>query len=135
MNVLKFARLNIPVIIGRIQEEVAAIEKKNWQPHFNRSHYEGQWNVLSLPFPGGEQNALADAMNNEDFTDTALMKQCPSVQYLINQFDCKKSAVRLLNLHSGAIIKEHTDKELCFEKGEARLHFPIFTNDEVEFFL
>lgn len=44
-------------------------------------------------------------------------------------------SVRLLNLHSGSVIKEHCDHELSFENGEARLHFPVFTNTQVEFYV
>ena len=44
-------------------------------------------------------------------------------------------SVRLLNLKSGAMIKSHRDLNLCFEKGEARIHIPVFTNPQVEFFI
>ena len=44
-------------------------------------------------------------------------------------------AVRFLNLRAGAIIKQHRDMELAFEKGMARLHFPVFTNTGVEFYI
>ena len=44
-------------------------------------------------------------------------------------------AVRLLKLNAGAVIKEHHDAELCFEKGEIRLHIPVITHEGVEFYL
>ncbi|MCH5684099.1 aspartyl/asparaginyl beta-hydroxylase domain-containing protein [Niabella sp. W65] len=40
-----------------------------------------------------------------------------------------------LNLKAGACIKPHRDRELAFEMGEARLHFPIITNPDVAFFV
>jgi aspartyl/asparaginyl beta-hydroxylase (cupin superfamily) len=43
-------------------------------------------------------------------------------------------SARFLNLHAGSVIKEHKDAELAFEKGEARLHFPVITNAGVEFY-
>jgi len=50
-------------------------------------------------------------------------------------FECPLLSVRLLKLKTNSIIKEHRDHELSFEKGEARLHVPIFTNPQVEFYL
>jgi hypothetical protein len=135
MSTIKYALLNVPVATRLIQEEVEALQKSLWQPHINLSHYAGEWNVLSLRSPGGTENIMADAINNEEYTDTPLMQQCPSILALVNGLQCEKLSVRLLSLYPGAIIKEHTDKELCFEKGETRLHFPIFTNQEVEFYL
>jgi len=40
-----------------------------------------------------------------------------------------------MKLNAGAVIKEHRDIDLSFEKGEIRLHIPIITHSEVEFFL
>jgi quercetin dioxygenase-like cupin family protein len=135
MSVIKFALLKIPAAISAIQKEVAALRPNDWQPHMNKRDYEGEWDVLSLRSPGGKNNPLAEPMNGEEYADTALMQQCPSIQQLIHYLQCEKLSVRLLNLQPGAVIKEHTDKELCFEKGEARLHFPVFTNPLVEFFI
>ncbi|MDP4261962.1 MAG: aspartyl/asparaginyl beta-hydroxylase domain-containing protein [Bacteroidota bacterium] len=135
MSILKFALLKIPVPVHSIQKEVAALQENNWQPHINRYHYEGEWTVLSLRSPGGGPNTFAEAINQEEYADTSLMALCPSIRQLLNQLHCEKLSARLLSLHPGAVIKEHTDKELCFEKGEARLHFPIFTHSLVEFFI
>jgi len=40
-----------------------------------------------------------------------------------------------LKLEAGADIKEHRDADLCFEKGEIRLHIPVITSSDVEFWL
>ena len=63
-----------------------------------------------------------------------MLDHCPAVRLLLNSLQCEKLSARLLNLQAGAVIKEHTDKELYFEKGEARLHFPVITNPLVEFY-
>ena len=54
---------------------------------------------------------------------------------MLAHFKCPLLAVRLLKLNAGAVIKEHRDAELSFEKGEIRLHIPVLTHDEVEFYL
>ena len=62
------------------------------------------------------------------------MDNFPSVKKLLSGLQCPVMSARFLNLQAGAIIKEHTDSDLAFEKGEARLHFSIFTNPAVEFY-
>jgi quercetin dioxygenase-like cupin family protein len=135
MSIIKSAILNIPVDIKSIQKEVTTLQTGYWKPHMNRHDYEGGWEVLSFRSPGGGSNTLAEAVNGEQYADTPLLENCPSVRILLNSLQCEKLSARLLNLQAGAVIKEHTDKELYFEKGEARLHFPVITNPFVEFYL
>lgn len=135
MSIIKSAILNVPVDIKSIQKEVTTLQTGLWQPHLNRHDYEGGWDVLSFRSPGGNLNTLADALNNEPYANTPLLDHCPAVDALLNSLQCEKLSARLLNLQAGAVIKEHTDKELYFEKGEARLHFPVVTNPLVEFYL
>jgi hypothetical protein len=40
-----------------------------------------------------------------------------------------------MRLRAHSEIKQHSDHELSLEDGEARLHIPIVTNDDVRFFL
>ena len=63
------------------------------------------------------------------------LEESPYLQKVLHTFQCPLLAVRLLRLNAGAIIKEHCDLELNFEKGEIRLHVPIITHDDVEFYL
>jgi len=135
MSIIKSALLKIPVDVKSIQKEIEILQSGYWQPHFNKHDYEGGWNVLSFRSPGGGLNAFAESLNNEAYADTPLLERCSSVRSLLDSLQCEKLSARLLNLQAGAIIKEHTDKELYFEKGEARLHFPIITNPFVEFYL
>jgi quercetin dioxygenase-like cupin family protein len=135
MSIIKWALLRIPVALKSIQQEVETLQSGYWQPHFNRLDYEGGWDVISFRSPGGSLNAFAESLNNEAYADTPLLHNCPTVRSLLDSLQCEKLSARLLNLQAGAVIREHTDKELYFEKGEARLHFPIITNPFVEFYL
>jgi mannose-6-phosphate isomerase-like protein (cupin superfamily) len=74
----------------------------------------------------------ADANN---FADTALLRRCPFLQRVLAAFACPLKAVRLLTLAPGAVIREHCDPGLRYEEGEVRLHIPIHTNPEVEFYV
>lgn len=135
MSIIKHALLNIPVAVKSIQKEIETLQSFYWAPHLNKHDYEGGWDVLSLRSPGGTMNTLAESQNDEGYADTPLLERCLTVRSLLDGLQCEKLSARLLNLQAGAVIKEHTDKELYFEKGEARLHFPIITNPFVEFYL
>jgi len=128
-----FAKLNIS-LTGNIQEELQRFSI-SWTPHFNTSHYQGEWQVLSLRSPGGKDSIIPDLNGEDEYADTENMTFFPSVKNLLDSLHCPVMSVRFLNLKTGAIIKPHRDAELAFERGEARLHFPVFTNPEVEFYV
>ncbi|WP_448697771.1 aspartyl/asparaginyl beta-hydroxylase domain-containing protein [Mucilaginibacter sp. AW1-3] len=132
-EIIGFARLPIEVPDFT---DVQSFLDDDWQPHFNTRDYEGDWKVLPLRSPGGKNNIIPELIGGEDgFEDTVYMQKMPSVKQLINALQCPVKSARLLNLKAGAIIKQHRDRELAFEKGEARLHFPVQTNSMVEFYV
>lgn len=132
---ISHAKLEIPFDVHAVQEEVRSLSQP-WSLHFNTKHYEGEWTVLSLRIPGGDSDRIIPEISqSEEFKDTALMAQCPTVKALLSNMHCEVLSVRFLNLKVGANIKPHQDHELAFENGEARLHFPVFTNEQVEFFI
>lgn len=130
---IQIAQLPFLVSIQQIQNEVLLLSNE-WRPHFNRKHYEGGWTVLSLRSPAGEaEQIIPDIREEQEYADTILMDHCPAIKKLLEELRCPKMAVRLMNLMPGAVIKEHRDHDLAYEKGEARLHFPVFTNPHVAF--
>jgi len=130
-----FAKLPIEVPITAIQNEVTSITE-SWYPHLNKYDYHGSWEVLSLRSPGGSSSTIIpDIINGSDYADTPLMAKCPAIKNITEGLNCPIMAVRLLNLKSGAKIKPHKDNELAFEKGEARIHIPVFTNTKVGFYV
>ena len=132
---ISHARLHLFPELSRLQAEVQSLSNP-WTAHFNTKHYDGEWTALPLRVPGGDsERIIPDIVGNEDYSDTPLMQACPAVRALLNSMQCPILAVRFLNLKSGAVIKPHRDHELAFEKGEARLHFPVFTNPQVEFYI
>lgn len=132
-----YARLGLKVPIAHLQKEINALLKlREWMPHYNQAHYEGNWNVLPLRTPGGDASKpFAELLSESTFGDTYLMDMLPATRNLLEQLHCEKLSVRLLNLRVGSVIKEHRDIGLAFEQGEARLHIPIFTNEKVEFYV
>jgi len=134
-KIIAYANLPFQMNSLKAWEEVKMIVS-NEKQHFNTAHYTGEWTVISLRSPGGKaENILPDILSEAAFDDTELMRRCPTIKALIQSFECSVMAVRILNLKRGAVIKEHRDAGLSFEKGEARLHFPLTTNSQVKFYV
>ncbi len=132
---ITFAQLYIDIPLISANENDSALAG-NWLPHFNSNGYEGDWTVLTLRSPEGSyDNIFAELNGKSGFKDTSLMDHYPAIKHLCSTLQCELKSVRLLNLKAGAIIKQHRDNELAFEKGEARLHFPVQTNENVEFYV
>ena len=53
----------------------------------------------------------------------------------MQRFACPLQSVRFLKLAAGSRIREHRDLNLAYEDGELRLHIPVRTNAQVEFYL
>jgi len=133
---ISHAKINFPFDIAAVQDEISRLTGAYWKRHLNTAHYEGEWTVLPLRAPGGNaNNIVAELMSHSSFSDTPLMAECPAIKKLLDSMHCEILSARLLNLKKGAIIKEHRDIELAFEKGEARLHFPVFTNPGIVFYI
>jgi quercetin dioxygenase-like cupin family protein len=130
---IRYAKLALSIDAEAIKNELSLL-KADWQQHFNTFYYEGSWVVLPLRSPGGESsNIIPDLMAKADYLDTDHMRHFTAVKELLSNIKCEAMSVRFLNLQAGAVIKPHRDNELAFEKGEARLHFPIITNPGIEF--
>jgi mannose-6-phosphate isomerase-like protein (cupin superfamily) len=134
-TIIKYLKFPFRFSALRMQQEVQNLQAK-WLAHYNQHDYEGSWTALPLrSINGSMENVMANAGEYAIFADTQLMQQCPYLQEIMQALQCEKMAVRLLNLQAGAVIKEHKDVELNFEQGEARIHIPIVTNNDVAFFI
>ena len=135
MSILKYLQLPFFFDADLLQQEVVLLATKYWKLHYQTLQYEGAWSAIPLRSSNGDaDNILISPLKNSEYKNTALLEQCPYIQKILVGFNCPLQAVRLLKLDAGAIIKEHCDQELCFEKGEIRIHIPVTTNDKVEFF-
>ncbi|MEW7278618.1 aspartyl/asparaginyl beta-hydroxylase domain-containing protein [Aquimarina sp. 2201CG1-2-11] len=90
---------------------------------------------LPIPPPSGD---YADGSWTE-WLDTKALKSSPYLKSVVDSFrkHTKVTLVRLLRLAPGAIVKEHTDPTLGLEidKSLIRLTIPIYTNNQVTFYL
>lgn len=119
-----------------MQQEVAAFAEHEWIPHFNKGYYSGDWSVIPFRSVNGEPNRIfPDPTGKMSYADTIHLDRCPYLKQVIRSFDCEKTAVRLLRLKAGSTIKEHSDYDLSYEDGEVRIHIPVTTNAQMEFYL
>lgn len=136
MLIVKYLQLPYNFDVKKLQDDVNHLTGSSWQMHYQTRHYEGEWSAIPLRSSGGNpDNIIISPTNDIPYQDTVFLKSCPYIKEILQIFKCPLLAVRLLKLNAGAVIKEHRDAELNFENGEIRLHLPVITHDEVEFYL
>lgn len=136
MQIIKYLQLPFNFNTALLQRETDALSAMQWQPHYQVKHYEGEWTAIPLRSIGGKtDHVIISPEADPDYQDTVFLQNSPYLQQVLQTFQCPLQAVRLLKLNAGSLIKEHRDAELNFEKGEIRLHIPVYTHPDVEFFL
>lgn len=136
MQIIKYLQLPFFFDAGSLQQEVDALSAMQWLPHYQVKHYEGEWSAIPLrSIAGNVKDIIISPTDNRDYRDTVFLNNSPYIKEVLQNFKCPLQAVRLLKLNAGSIIKEHRDAELNFEKGEIRLHVPVYTHPDVEFIL
>jgi hypothetical protein len=129
------ARLALQFDPQRLQADLRRLASGVWTPHFNTSFFEGDWSGIVLRGSRADRGLFASGASNAEFASTEALAACPYLQEVVAAFQCPLKSVRLLRLASGSVIREHSDFDLGEELGEVRLHVPVVTNPEVEFYL
>jgi quercetin dioxygenase-like cupin family protein len=124
-----------PRLLARDLQNLAGYD---WIKHFVRQNYEGDWSVISLRGKAGARHPVMMIYSDPtatEFEDTPMLLGCPYFREVLDGFACPLQAVRLMRLTPGSVIKEHTDHDLSVEQGTARIHVPVITSPDVEFYL
>ena len=116
----------------RLHLDLAKVREDEWITHYNTSDHEGPWHLAALISPGGMQENIWSCAIPEICRPTPLLERCQYLQDVLSQIQVEMSSVRLMRLGAGALIKEHSDS---LTDDDARIHVPITTNPEVEFYL
>src|SRR5579883_3353608 len=116
-----------------LRRDLSAVEAGEWTKHYNQADYGGDWRGAALRSKSGNTRELFAGA--AEFQDTPLLDACPYFREVMAAFDCPLKSVRLLSLAPGSFIREHTDDSLDFEDGEVRIHIPVQTNADVEFYV
>ena len=128
-------KLPLSFDIRPVRAEVETFTNDDWTPHFNTQYYEGDWSGIALRSGEDAHVALYPDPTAAKFVDTDAMTRCPSVKQILKTFECETESVRFLRLGVGDKILEHRDYKLSIEDGVARIHIPVKTSSEVEFYL
>jgi quercetin dioxygenase-like cupin family protein len=133
---IPYKQLGFTFDTDKMKQEALAFSEEDWIPHFNKGYYSGDWSAIPLRSPEGDPARIfPDPTGMLKYEDTIHLAGCRYLQQVVNTFECEKTAIRLLRLSAGSVIKEHSDYDLSYEDGEVRLHVPITTNPQMEFYL
>lgn len=119
----------------RLKSDLQNFSSGDWTPHFNIHNYEGDWSGIALRATEGAHSALYPDPTATAFENTEMLARCSYIPDVLKTFECDLETVRFLRLGGGATIREHRDYKLGFEDGVARVHIPVKTNAQVEFYL
>jgi len=133
-------RLRLPFTFDpeRLATDLHGVSSAGWINHFVPQNYDGDWSVIPLRGKAGARHPVMMIYSDpacQDFEDTPMLAACPCFRQVLGTFEAPLQAVRLMRLTPGSVIKEHNDLELSFEEGTVRIHVPIVTNADVEFYL
>ena len=118
-----------------MKSDLRSFSSEDWTPHFNTSYYEGDWSGIALRASKDALVQLYPDPTAGGYEDTEMLARCSYFPEVIKTFQCELESVRLLKLGAGAKIREHRDYKLGFEDGVVRIHIPVETNPQVEFYL
>ena len=120
--------------VQRLKQDLEKLQKKNWIKHINRHVHDGGWASLPLRSVGGQiDNPVVVETNPERYKNTSYLDQSEYLKEVLASFKCTIVSARLMSLDAGQEIRRHTDLDLRFEDGCARLHIPIQTHPDVAF--
>jgi hypothetical protein len=133
-------RLRLPFTFdaGQLARDLERVSAVGWIKHYVQQNYDGDWSVIALRGKAGATHPVMMIYSDptcRDFADTPMLAACPYFRQVLDTFEAPLRAVRLMRLTAGSVIKEHTDHELSFEEGTVRIHVPVVTNADVEFYL
>ncbi len=120
----------------RLKQELDVFPSEAWLPHFNSNFFTGDWSVLPLRSIGAEiHRSFHNPAEETIFLDTLHLEKVPYAKSIIDSFKCEKTAVRYMKLGVNSSIKEHKDYRLSLEDEDVRIHIPVQTHSEMEFWL
>ena len=118
-----------------LQEDYRSIGTDEWLAHFNSAYFSGDWSGVALRSKAGSTNPILVKQEVADNDTSEIQALYPHLNEVIESFQCQLRSARLLKLSAGSIIREHQDYDLGYEQGEVRIHVPVQTNPQVEFYL
>ncbi|WP_147113032.1 aspartyl/asparaginyl beta-hydroxylase domain-containing protein [Tateyamaria sp. syn59] len=123
------ARFNLNFSETQLLDSLNRVSDTLWQPVIERKGK--NWSGIALRSHDGDPTTME--FSGVSYQDTPVVSDTLYFKEVMDSFQCDLFRVRLLVLHPGAAIGEHTDEAAENTPDQIRLHVPIITNDKVEF--
>jgi len=131
-----FFRLPLRFDAAPPKADLASLSDADWKAHFNAQYHNGGWAGIALrSIDGSPANLYPGPDGNRSYADTPILDRLPAIRRALRRFECPLDAVRLLRLRAGGAIHEHRDYGLGIELGIVRLHIPLISGADVEFYV
>lgn len=127
------SRLPVAVNLPLLLQALAAIADERWQGHFNSAFYSGDWSGVALI-------SAADALTELSPGRGRPMPRAPwsgdgRWREALGDWPLEITSARLLRLGPGGCIHEHRDYDLGGPDADLRLHIPLLSPPQVDFWL
>ncbi|WHS60597.1 aspartyl/asparaginyl beta-hydroxylase domain-containing protein [Pseudomonas sp. G2-4] len=128
-----FSRLPVTANLPLLLQALAAIEDERWQGHFNSAYYSGDWSGVALI-------SAADALTELSPGRGLPVPRAPWAadgrwRQALGDWPLDIVSARLLRLGPGGCIHEHRDYDLGGPDADLRLHIPLLSPPQVDFWL
>jgi hypothetical protein len=118
-----------------LAKELTFVGPDEWASHSVKIHYDEGWGGAALRSGTGRTDDLDPARGGLDaYRDTAILERCPYFREVLAAFRCRLARVRLLKLEVGTVVHEHVDEGMGRLGNQLRVHIPVVTNPDVEFY-
>lgn len=115
-------------------DEARRLPSEWWSTHFNQNRHDGGWQALALRVaPNAPFDVVPMDAPPQSHADAPALEQCPSIRSILETLALPFKSVRLMQLLPSSEILEHMDAGVCAANGEARLHIPLQTDEQVFF--
>ncbi|QIB05630.1 Nif11 family protein [Pseudomonas fluorescens] len=128
-----FSRLPVAVDLPLMLQALAAIEDERWQGHFNSAYHSGDWSGVALISAADAVTELAPGRGQP--LHRAPWSKDGRWHEALRDWPLEIVSARLLRLGPGGCIHEHRDYDLGGPDADLRLHVPLLSPPEVDFFL
>lgn len=133
---LRFWRLPLTFDAVAMRAELTLLQPSDWPSHFNTDYHDGGWSGVALVSDDGDTARLyAEVAAGATGIATPLLARCPAMRAAIAELPGAVQSARLLRLAAGSVIREHRDYGLGLGEGAIRLHIPVVSHPDVEFYL
>lgn len=128
-----YSRLPVRVNLPLLLQALATIEDDRWQGHFNSAYYSGDWSGVALISAADALSELSPGRGQPvcraPWSDDGRWREA------LRDWPLDIVSARLLRLGPGGRIHEHRDYDLSGPHADLRLHIPLLSPPEVDFWL